>query len=71
MKKLFFLFKGGVYLSPLDSIMSTEEASKLWGVHQDHVKRLCREGKVQCRKFGKTYILPKDQPKPVAGKIRD
>ncbi|MFC5528178.1 helix-turn-helix domain-containing protein [Cohnella yongneupensis] len=44
--------------------MSTEEASKLWGVHQDHVKRLCREGKVICRKFGKTYILNKSQPKP-------
>jgi excisionase family DNA binding protein len=44
--------------------MSTEEASKLWGVHQDHVKRLCREGKVICRKFGKTYILRKNQPKP-------
>ncbi|WP_221469434.1 helix-turn-helix domain-containing protein [Cohnella nanjingensis] len=44
--------------------MTTEEASKLWGVHQDHVKRWCREGKVRCRKFGKTYILTKDQPKP-------
>jgi excisionase family DNA binding protein len=44
--------------------MSTEEASKLWGVHQDHVKRLCREGKVSCRKIGKTYILNKNQPRP-------
>jgi excisionase family DNA binding protein len=51
-------------MNPLTSIMSTEEASKLWGFHQDHVKRLCREGKVECRKFGKTYILPKNQPKP-------
>lgn len=48
----------------LDEIMTTEEASKLWGVHQDHVKRLCREGKVKCRKFGKMYILQKNQPKP-------
>jgi hypothetical protein len=51
-------------MNPLKSIMSTEEASKLWGFHQDHVKRLCREGKVVCRKFGKTYILPKNQPNP-------
>jgi len=51
-------------MNPLHAIMSTEEASKLWGVHQDHVKRLCREGKVECRKIGKTYILPKDLPKP-------
>jgi hypothetical protein len=51
-------------LNPLNEIMSTEEASKTWGVHQDHVKRLCREGKVICRKIGKTYILQKNQPKP-------
>ncbi|MBB6673630.1 helix-turn-helix domain-containing protein [Cohnella nanjingensis] len=51
-------------MDPLTQIMTTEEASKLWGVHQDHVKRWCREGKVRCRKFGKTYILTKDQPKP-------
>lgn len=56
-------------MDPLNEIMSTEEASKLWGVHQDHVKRLCREGKVICRKFGKTYILPKDQPKPGVRKL--
>ncbi|WP_373230196.1 helix-turn-helix domain-containing protein [Cohnella sp.] len=51
-------------MNPLIEIMSTEEASKLWGVHQDHVKRLCREGKVICRKFGKMYILQKNQPRP-------
>jgi len=53
-------------LNPLNEIMSTEEASRLWGVHQDHVKRLCREGKVTCRKIGKTYVLEKNQPKPGA-----
>jgi hypothetical protein len=51
-------------MDPLKEIMSTEEASKIWGVHQDHVKRLCREGKVLCRKIGKMYILQKDQPNP-------
>jgi len=56
--------KEEVALALLDEIMSTEEASKLWGLHQDHVKRLCREGKVICRKFGKTYILEKNQPNP-------
>jgi len=54
-------------MNPLDGIMSTEEASRLWGVHQDHVKRLCREGKVVCRKIGKTYILSKAQPNPIRG----
>ncbi|WP_276352110.1 helix-turn-helix domain-containing protein [Cohnella caldifontis] len=51
-------------MSPLNEIMSTEEASRLWGVHQDHVKRLCREGKVNCRKIGKTYVLERNQPNP-------
>jgi hypothetical protein len=27
-------------MNPLNSIMSTEEASRLWGFHQDHVERL-------------------------------
>jgi excisionase family DNA binding protein len=57
-------------LGLLDEIMSTEEASRLWGVHQDHVKRLCREGKVVCRKFGKTYILEKNQPKLGVKKVK-
>jgi excisionase family DNA binding protein len=56
-------------LNLLNEIMSTDEASKLWGVHQDHVKRLCREGKVVCRKFGKTYILQKNQPWPGLKKV--
>lgn len=51
-------------MNPLYEVMSTKEASEYWGVHQDHVKRLCREGKVICRKFGKTYILQKNQPNP-------
>lgn len=52
------------YPSPLDEIMGTEEASERWDLSQDHVKRLCREGKVLCRLFGKTWILDKNQPNP-------
>jgi hypothetical protein len=45
--------------------MDTAEAAKLWGVHQDWVKIMCREGKVKCRKMTRGYILLKDQPNPV------
>lgn len=48
----------------LDEIMGTEEAAELWGFSQDHIKRLCREGKVLAKPVGKTWILVKDQPNP-------
>jgi hypothetical protein len=48
----------------LDKIMGTEEASKKWGLSQDHVKWLCRNGKVNCVQIGKTWILEKEQPNP-------
>ncbi|WP_410055492.1 helix-turn-helix domain-containing protein [Paenibacillus sp. 3LSP] len=49
----------------LEQIMGTEEAAKLWGLSQDHIKRLCREGKVKCIRIGKTWVLDKNQPNPV------
>lgn len=52
-------------MNPLDNIMGTEEAAKLWGLSQDHIKRLCREGKVKCIRIGKTWVLDKNQPNPV------
>jgi hypothetical protein len=54
--------------STIDSIMSqlitTEEASILWDLSQDHIKRLCSSGKVVARKRGKTWFILKDQPNP-------
>ncbi|WP_144029309.1 helix-turn-helix domain-containing protein [Paenibacillus campinasensis] len=51
-------------MNPLDHIMGTEDAAKLWSLSQDHIKRLCRDGKVKCIRIGKTWILDKNQPKP-------
>lgn len=53
----------------LDNIIGTDEAALLWGCHADHVKRLCRTGKVICKRIGKTYILLKDQPNPLQPKV--
>lgn len=48
----------------LEQIMGTEEAATRWGLTQDHIKRLCREGKVKAVLIGRTWILEKDQPNP-------
>lgn len=48
----------------LNGIMGTEEAAERWGLSQDHIKRLCRDGKVKCIRIGKTWVLDKNQPSP-------
>jgi len=49
----------------MDQLMTTEEASEIWGVHQDHIKRFCSSGKVVARKRGKTWLILRDQPYPI------
>lgn len=34
--------------------------AKAAGVHFTHIARLCREGKLDCRKFGSYWIIPFD-----------
>ncbi len=51
-------------MNVLDHIMGVEEAGERWGLSSDHVKLLCREGKVEAKKIGKTWVLVKDQPNP-------
>ena len=51
-------------MNPLEKIMGTEEAAELWQLSQDHIKRLCREGKVKAVRIGKTWVIDKDQPNP-------
>lgn len=48
----------------LDQIMGVEEAGKLWGYSPDHIKRLCRDGKIKAKKIGKTWVIDKNQPNP-------
>lgn len=51
-------------MNTLDKIMGVQEAAQLWGLSPDHVKRLCRDGKLIARNIGNTWILIKDQPNP-------
>jgi excisionase family DNA binding protein len=48
-----------------DVIMGTEEAAELWGVTQDHIKKLCRLGKCDAIRIGKTWVLARKQDKPL------
>jgi hypothetical protein len=54
---------------PLNKVMDTTEAASIWGYSSaDAVKRLCREGKVKCRKLTNgTYILDRNQRSPRQG----
>ena len=51
-------------MNVLDAIMGVQEASELWSLHPDHIKRLCERGIVQARKIGKTWIILRVQPNP-------
>ena len=44
---------------PFKDIISTKEASILWGLHQDSIKRLAREGKIIAKKLGneRTHLI--------------
>ncbi|WP_420094265.1 helix-turn-helix domain-containing protein [Paenibacillus faecalis] len=44
--------------------MTTEEASELWGLHQDYIKRLCVAGTIVAEKKAKTWWILRDQPNP-------
>lgn len=58
--------------NPLDQIMSTREAAEKWGVTQDSVKRLARQGQIVARKLDQNdpkspYIILVDQSYPKKG----
>jgi hypothetical protein len=59
----------GINLKEL--IMGTEEAAELWGVTQDHVKKLCRLGKCNAVLIGKSWALLRDQDNPAKKSTRD
>jgi hypothetical protein len=54
----------------LNRVMDTQEAAAIWGyASADVVKRLCREGKVKCRKLTNgSYIIDRNQPSPKMGR---
>lgn len=48
----------------LDKIIDVQEASELWGLSPDHVKKLCRDGVVQAKKIGNSWAVLKEQENP-------
>ena len=47
-----------------NDIMDTKEASELWGLSPDRIKRLCQTGEIQAKKIGNSWAIFKDQPNP-------
>lgn len=43
----------------LENIIGTVEAAEILGLSSDHVKLLCRQGKIKAKRIGKTWIIDK------------
>jgi excisionase family DNA binding protein len=43
----------------LDNIIGTKEAAEILNLSPDHVKLLCRQGKIKAKLIGKTWIIDK------------
>lgn len=57
------------YQEIFNQIISTRQASELWGLSQDSIKRLARENKIIAKKLDEgdlksPYLILKDQPNP-------
>jgi len=54
-----------------NELMTTAEASELWGITMRRVQVLCDKGKVAgAIRMGRTWIIPKGTPKPVDGRTK-
>jgi excisionase family DNA binding protein len=43
----------------LDNIIGTKEASEILELSPDHIKKLCRDGKIKSKCIGKTWVIDK------------
>jgi len=51
--------------------ISVKEASVLWGIDTSNIGKLCRKGKIAGAKIvGKSWLIPKNAPKPIDGRTR-
>lgn len=48
----------------LDNIIGTKEAAEILCLSPDHVKLLCREGKIKAKRIGLTWIIDKTSLTP-------
>jgi excisionase family DNA binding protein len=44
----------------IDNYLTVYEASKILGIHQDTLKRLCRQGDIKATKLRNTWLIQKD-----------
>jgi excisionase family DNA binding protein len=44
----------------LNNIIGVEEAARILGLSPGTVKNMCAEGKLECKKIGKTWVLDKN-----------
>ena len=52
-------------------LMTTKDASELWGITPRRVQVLCDMGKVQgAIRMGRTWIIPKGTPRPLDGRTK-
>jgi len=52
-------------------LMTTKEASDIWGITPRRVQILCDNGKVQgAFRMGRTWIIPKGISKPIDGRTK-
>ena len=53
-------------------LMTTRDASEIWGITPRRVQILCDKGKVQgAFRMGRTWIIPKDTPRPIDGRTKE
>jgi hypothetical protein len=48
----------------LNSVIGVDEASELWDISAGYIKNLCADGKIKCKKVGKTWVIDANQPNP-------
>ena len=52
-------------------LMTTADAAALWGITTRRVQVLCDNGKVNgAFRMGKTWIIPRETPKPIDGRTK-
>ena len=52
-------------------LMTTKEASELWGISTRRIQVLCDKGKVdEAMRLGNIWVIPKGTQKPVDGRTK-
>lgn len=49
----------------MEEYITIEQVAAKWGLSKRRVQKLCSEGRVEgAKKFGKSWAVPSDAPKP-------